>query len=98
MGYYTLLFAAGLFGLFGHWFNRYRQKRTDERFIEYMTNNINDSLASIFANVAATGTAYATLPETPSERELIIALNLAFTAGYMLDSVFNKSGEKTDGN
>lgn len=93
----TLLYmiAAGLAGLFCHYYNRWTQGRTHSTFKEYLFGEWLATVQSLMANIMAVMGMYAALPEDIGGKLLIGAIYAAYMTGYAADSVLNKDPKPT---
>jgi hypothetical protein len=87
---FALLSIVGLLGLFTHWFNDWVKGRVRQSFSEYMLGAYGHSLGSLGALFTLVATQVATGHGDILDPMVFIT---AFTAGYSLDSLINKSSE-----
>ena len=78
--------ASGLIGLIFHWYIRYSQGRTNSTFFEYLMVYKSRTIASFMSIFASAAGIFAGSPPDLTMQTLL----LAFSAGYMLDSMANK--------
>ena len=84
------LILSGLFGLFSHYYNRWKQGRTDISFKDYMIGDWAYTIQSLSANVFGSISIYLALPETLDSKLLLGAMYTAYASGFALDSVLNR--------
>ncbi len=87
---FALLSVVGLLGLFVHWFNDWVKGRVSKSFPAYMLDEYGHSLGSLGALFTTVATQVITGHGDILDPMVFIA---AFTAGYSLDSLINKSSE-----
>lgn len=87
----ALLFIviAGLFGVFGHWYTRFLQGRTESSFWHYLSTNRADTISSLMGNLSASFTIYTQTGDDIHGKALALVLMGAYMAGYTLDSKLN---------
>ena len=90
MGILIGIVLAGLVGVIGHWLTRWVQGRTVSTFKEYMMEYKANTLQSILANLTASFTIYATVPEDIAGKAFVLVLVGAYMSGYSFDSMLNK--------
>ena len=84
------ILIAQFLGILGHWATRWAQGRTTSTFKEYLLGMKAQTLESLFASITSAFTIYASVPEGLTGKPLILVLIGAYTAGFTLDSKFNR--------
>ena len=89
------LILANLFGLYSHYYNRWRQGRTGSTFKEYVLGDWFSTLNSVLVSAMSSVGIYVALPDVLGEKLLIGAIYAAYMSGFMFDSVLNKDTNPT---
>lgn len=88
---FFVILAVELFGIAGHWWNRWADGRTEDTFWEYLKENKAHTVASFFSILSSSSVVFANIPDDISNKNLLLAILGAFGSAYMLDSITNKS-------
>ena len=81
---YLIALLFGICGIFGHWYTRYIQNKTRLTFSQYMHDSFPSTLAAVFATIGSTSAIAASGVLSAQ------GIFLCYTAGYTMDSMFNK--------